>query len=125
MQAVRMLADELASGAGMSVSIFVNDYCAALKHAEVWVANKRRHYGQLAEMPAFARVEQWLRSSSARIEILRCMRTGSRLEATPEHQGIEQCHALVAELDNLRRASAGPSEFRAVASQYLPVSTSI
>ena len=120
MQAVRMLADELASGAGMSVSIFVNDYCAALKHAEVWVANKRRHYGHLAEMPAFARVEQWLRSSSARIEILRCMRTGSRLE---EHQGIEQCHALVAELDNLRRASAGPSEFRAVAYQYLPVSS--
>lgn len=124
MQALQLLADDLASGVGMSVNVFLNEYCAPLKTAEIWVMQKRRHYGALAELPAFTRVEQWLRSGPARIEVLRCMRSGCRLEGnSQEYPGIEQCRALVAELDNLRERSAGPSQFRAVSSQYLPVSS--
>ena len=107
MHVLGLLADALETGQGMSVQVFVKEYCAVAKHAENWATNLRLKYGKLAELPAYARVLQYLRSGGARLEILACMRSGTTL-----HPGIEQCRALVAELEHLQAASAGPSGIR-------------
>jgi hypothetical protein len=108
---LQLLADDLESGRGMSVRIFQAEYCAVARHAEIWAKNMRREYGKLAERPAFSRVEQYLRSGCARIDILRCMKSGTPLEGKSKEQpGIEQCRALVAELEHLRKTSTRPSE---------------
>lgn len=110
---LRLLADDLASGKGMSVNVFKNEYCAVAKHAEHWAATVRTKYGKLTELPAYARVLQYLRSGGARLQILACMRSKAKLDGTSEVQpGIEQCRALVAELELLQATSAGPSGIR-------------
>ena len=116
------LAEALEGGLGMSVKVFLAEYCAVAKHAEVWVKARRRDYGALADRPAFERVVEYLGSSAARLEILACMRSGTRLDGTSAAQpGIEQCRALVAELEQVKKRSAGPSEFRRWAACWLPL----
>ena len=113
MNVLRLLADDLESGKGMSLSVFKTEYCAVAKFAEQWVQNLRRKYGKLADLPACARVLQYLRTGSARLAILACMRSGGKLDSTTTaHPGIEQCRALVAELEQLQATSAGPSGIR-------------
>lgn len=111
-QVLGVLAEAREAGQGISQKVFVAEFCAVAKCAENWVKAKRHHYGQLAELPAFERVEAFLRSARARLEILACMKSGIRLEGiSPAQRGIEQCNALVAELQALRARSMGPSEF--------------
>ena len=113
MHVLGLLADALETGQGMSVQVFVKEYCAVAKHAENWATNLRLKYGKLAELPAYARVLQYLRSGGARLEILACMRSNAKLDNTSAVQpGIEQCRALVAELEQLQATSAGPSGIR-------------
>jgi hypothetical protein len=110
---LRLLADDLASGKGMSAAVFRNEYCSVAKHAENWAATVRTKYGKLAELPAYARVVKYLRSGDARMQILARMRSKVKLDSTSEVQpGIEQCRALVAELELLQATSAGPSGIR-------------
>ena len=61
---------DLDAGRAISVSTFVNEYCAPMRHGEVWVAGKRREYGKLCEIPAFRRVANFLLSAKARVPIL-------------------------------------------------------
>ena len=110
---LRLLVDDLEAGRGMSANIFRTEYCAVAKHAENWAQTIRTKYGKLAELPAHARVLQYLRSGGARLEILACMRANAKLDgASAAQPGIEQCRALVAELELLQATSAGPSGIR-------------
>ena len=81
---------DLESGRSISASTFATEYCAPMRHGEVWVSAKRREYGKLCEIPAFRRVATFLLSSKARVPILQCMRASVRLEGTSKEQpGIE------------------------------------
>ena len=52
-----MLREDLDLGRGLSIKVFVDEYCSPLKVAEKWIRAKKAQYGALAEVPAFKRVE--------------------------------------------------------------------
>ena len=57
LKSLDMLREDLDLGRGLSAKVFVDEYCSPLKLAEKWVHGKRVHYGALADIPAFKRVE--------------------------------------------------------------------
>ncbi len=83
---------------GLSMTVFRDEYCAPVRHAEQWIASKKKEFGKLAELPAFARVREFLYSKRARPLILGCIRAGLRLEGVGPGTGIEQCSLLMKEL---------------------------
>jgi hypothetical protein len=108
---LRLLAEDLAAGRVMSAKIFTSEYCVPAKHAENWAQTLRGKFGKLGELPACERVLKYLRSASARLEILACMRANAKLDGAAQ-PSIEQCRALVAELQHLQDSSTGPSGIR-------------
>ena len=110
-----IVAGELAAGAPMNAKAFREDYCAPMRHAELWVRDRKQEFGALAALPAFARVTNWLYSSRARAQIMGAMRTGIPLHGTSEEQpGVEQCRLICEELRKLKNSArtekAGGSE---------------
>ena len=86
-----------------SVEQWQDEYCHPFKHAERWIAAKKRVYGALCQTGSFARVEQFLFSSRGRPAVLACIKANMRLEGISDQQpGVEQCRALIKELDKMR-----------------------
>ena len=108
--AIRAAGGDLDAGKTLSRVVFENDYCAPLREAEKWVNSKRKFYGALAQIPAFARVEAYLQSPKARVPVLGCIRVNMRLEGTGPDNGVEQCRILVKELEKLRTAPSQAKE---------------
>ena len=107
MTALDLLKDGIDNGAGLSADVFMNEYCAPLKHAEKWVALKRKQYGAVADGPAFKRVTDFLMTNRGRLAVFGCMRAGIRLEGVSEEQpGIEHCRILIKDLDTARARPA-------------------
>lgn len=105
---MEMLHDDVSNGKGLSSKVFVEEYCAPVRHAEQWVKAKKKEFGKLAEMPTFNRVKNFLFSSRARVAVLACMRSGVRLEGISADQpGIEQCRMLIEDLQRLKTKPAG------------------
>jgi hypothetical protein len=105
---INMASIDLEGNAPMTAASFASEYCAPMRHAEQWFANKRQEFGHAADLPAFSRVEKYLMSSRARLPLLQCTRGGIKLDGVSDQQpGIEQCRVLVKELQALK---AGPAE---------------
>ena len=108
MAVIEMADSDLLEGKAISKTSFASDYCTPVRHAEVWLATKRRDFGKLAELPMFCRIEAFLFTSRARQAILNCMRSGMRLDGNSDDQpGIDQCRALVKELTLLKTKPSG------------------
>lgn len=102
-----LLAEDLAAGRTMSMTIFRDEYCAPAKHAENWAHTLRKKYGTLTDIAAYTRVLHYLRSGGGRLAILACMREKIKLAPT-----IEQCRFLVEQLEKAQASSVGPSGIR-------------
>ena len=91
----------------MSKPVFVNEYCAPMRKGETWLVWLRKNYGIAADRAPTKRVEEYLRSSKARLPILACMKAGVPLHGLSEEQpGIECCRLLVRELEQAKNPGA-------------------
>ena len=104
--AIRTAACELDLGKTMLHADLENEFCSPLHEAEKWIMGKRKFYGALSQIPAFARVEAYLMSPKARFPPLGCVKANMRLEGAAPDNGVEQCRILIAELEKLRKAPA-------------------
>ena len=101
------VSNDIADGIAMSASKFATEYCAPMRHGESWVTQKKREFGKIADIPAFVRLTSFLHSSKARLPLLQCMKNGIRLEGNSDEQpGIQQCHVLVKEMNNLKHGDS-------------------
>ena len=111
LELVAHLRDAFDAGAGMSKPVFMNEYCAPMRKGETWLLWLRRHYGAAADRAPTKRVEEYLRSSKARLPILGCMKAGVPLHGLSEEQpGIECCRLLVRELDQAKNPKKNPQD---------------
>ena len=100
---IEIATTDILDGKPMSAVHFVSAYCAPMKHVESWLAAKKKEFGRCADLPAFGRVESFLRSGRGRLLVLQCMTNSIRLEGTSNEQpGIEHCRALVTEMTALK-----------------------
>ena len=100
---IEMASADMSDGKAMSGQHFIAAYCAPMKHVESWLAAKRKEFGKCADLPAFGRVESFLRSARGRMLVLQRMTNSIRLEGTSNEQpGIEHCRALVTEMTALK-----------------------
>jgi hypothetical protein len=100
---IEIASTDMSDGKPMSGQHFIAAYCAPMKHVESWLAAKRKEFGKCADLPAFGRVESFLRSARGRLLVLQCMTNSIRLEGTSNEQpGIEHCRALVTEMTALK-----------------------
>ena len=114
----------------MSANFFMSSYCMPMRAVMTWVAGRRKFYGNLADLPAFQRVESFLKSSRARVLVLQCMKTRVPLHGLSDEQpGIDQCRNLVKDLDAMKTApnaqeGAGPTNISTGSGNALGASTS-
>lgn len=108
---IEVAAADRAEDKPISANSFQGEYCAPMRHAQAWLSARRRDFGEkLCSMMSFGRVEEFLKTDRARLQVLKCMRANIRLEGTSDEQpGIPQCRALVAELKELQGRAAGGS----------------
>ena len=103
--------EDVLQGGKFSVKSFTEEVCAPMRHAEQWIASKKKQYGALAASPSFQRVADYLLSGRARLPILGCMRIGLRLEGTSaDHMGVEQCYILIKDVEAQQKAAVAACE---------------
>jgi hypothetical protein len=108
--------DLLANRAVAAIS-FIEEYCATMKAGETWVEKQRKIFGSLCDLPLFERCNKYMKSNRARTQIYSCLRGDRKFDnAAADAPGIEQCRAVVAELEKLKaapkadaRSAASPS----------------
>ena len=103
--------EDILQGGKFSVKSFTDEVCAPMRHAEQWIASKKKQYGALAASPSFQRVADYLLSGRARLPILGCMKSGLRLEGTSaDHMGVEQCYILMKDMEAQQKAAVAACE---------------
>ena len=78
-----------------------------MKQVELWGKAQRSHFGSAAcdKLPAFARVMAMLVTERGRLATLQCVRSKIPLSGSGSDVGIDDCQAVVEELQRLK---AGP-----------------
>ena len=71
---------DLQCGRGMSAQVFQNEYCRPYKEAEKWIRSTQKTFGQVANIPSFERVAEFLFTSKARVMILGCLQSSVKLD---------------------------------------------
>jgi hypothetical protein len=103
--------EDVLANRGVSANTFQQEYCATMKAAENWIAKQKKTYGRLCDQPFFERCVKFMQSNRARTQIYSCLRAGRKFENdAADAPGIEQCRAVVVELDKLKvlpKAEAG------------------
>ena len=100
---IENLREDLLANKGVSGLSFQEQYCATMKAGEIWIAKQRRLYGGLCDQPFFLRCVKFLQTNRARTQIFTCLRAGRKFDNdAADAPGIEQCRAVVVELEKLK-----------------------
>ena len=105
--ALNLLFDKLDGGTTVIVEQFISELCNPMKQVELWGKAQRSHFGSAAcdKLPAFARVMAMLVTERGRLATLQCVRSKIPLSGSGSDVGIDDCQAVVEELQRLK---AGP-----------------
>jgi hypothetical protein len=109
---------------------FLKDICAPLRAVQSWKSALVKKYGQLADNPATLRVVQFLQSPRGLKQVVLVLKENTPLHgASSENPGIQDCRALVTELQKLKEkgtegSTSGLASSSAGASSQPATSTS-
>ncbi len=134
--ALRLVFEVLEAGKSVNASEFQVEFCAPMKAVEQWVGKIQRQYGNMVtHLPAYQRVVNMLVSDIGRRKVLVVVSDNTPLAGNRKTRdfGIQECRALVDELDRslvqAKAAAAGaPLEERTLtpsASSWVEVAAEV
>ena len=106
--ALNLLFDKLDAGTTITVEQFINEFCHPMKQVELWGKAQRTKFGAAAcdKLPAFARVMAMLITERGRLAALQCVRCKIPLSGSGSDKGIDECQAIVEELQRMKDGPA-------------------
>ena len=102
-----MLSDKFDVVTTIIVEQFISELCNPMKQVELWGKAQRAYFGLSVcdKLPAFARVMAMLVTERGRLATMHCVRSKIPLSVSGSDVGIDDCKAVVEELQRLK---AGP-----------------
>ena len=101
------LEEEVSMGVKVTGNQFKELFCLPMKRRELWInSQKFTNFPELWPLtPACGRLERMLGTNPGRVKILNCVKANVGLTGdpkNPESRGIEECHVVIEELQNIR-----------------------
>jgi len=110
-----LLFENLDIDQSVPAKVFMSEYCQPYSHLEAWARPQVKMFGVVASnFPAFQRVLRMLKTEAGRQKLALCVQKQIPSDGTPNgatgssDAGIEECRAVVAEMQKMRAGSSPP-----------------